>query len=177
MSIKKTVQIGVGVLRKKALAVKDVSAEDVQETIKDLIDSMRHNNLVGMAAPQIGRGYRIFVSEIRKTAYRKNVGKNDSLKVFINPRITWRSKRQTDGYEGCGSVVSAQIFGKVKRPASVVCVALDEKGRSFTIKASGLLARVIQHEIDHLDGIVFIDKVSNTRTLLDDQSYVNLKRK
>ena len=173
MSIKKAVQIGNKVIRNKSIAVKDVSVKEIQQIIKNLVDSMRHDNLVGMAAPQIGKNYRIFVTEIRKTNYRKSVDKNNSLKVYINPKIISKSKKQIEGYEGCGSVVSAQLFGKVKRPNSVVCSALDEKGESFNVKASGLLARVIQHEIDHLDGIVFIDKVSDTRTLLDKQSYIN----
>ncbi len=177
MSIKEAIQIGNKVIRKKSSVVKDVSAREVQEIIKDLIDSMRHNNLVGMAAPQIGKNYRIFVSEIRKTTYRKNIDKNDSLKVFINPKIVWRSQKQADGYEGCGRVVSAQLFGKVKRSISVECKAIDEKGNPFTLKASGLLARVIQHEIDHLNGFVFIDRVSNTRTLLDKQAYIDLQKK
>ena len=176
MSIKKAVQIGNKIIRKKSAAVKDVSSKDVQKTIKDLVDSMRHNNLVGMAAPQIGKNYRIFVSEIRKTTYRKNIDKNDCLKIFINPKITWQSKKQADGYEGCGSVVSAQLFGSVKRATSIICEALDENGRPFKIKASGFLARIIQHEIDHLGGVVFIDRVSDTRTLLDKQTYINLQK-
>ncbi len=176
MSVKETIQIGNKVIRKKSSVVKDVSAQEVQEIVKDLVGAMRYNNLVGMAAPQIGKNYRIFVSEIRRTTYRKNINKNDSLKIFINPKITWRSKKQVDGYEGCGSVVSAQLFGEVKRSSSVICTALDKKGNFFTIKASGLLARVIQHEIDHLDGVVFIDRVSNTRTLLDKKAYIDLQK-
>lgn len=177
MSVKETLQIGNKMIRKKSSFVKDVSAREVQEIIKDLIDSMRQNNLVGMAAPQIGKNYRIFVCEIRSTTYRKNININDTLRVFINPKITWRSQKLVDGYEGCGSVVSAQLFGKVKRSSSVICAALDKKGAPFTIKASGLLARVIQHEIDHLNGVVFIDRVSNTRTLLDKQAYIDLQKK
>ena len=132
---------------------------------------MRHYNLVGMAAPQVGENYRIFVSEIRKTTYRKNVTESDSLKVFINPRIVQRSKKQVGGYEGCGSVANAQLFGVVKRSESVVCKALDKNGKPFEVKASGLLARVIQHEIDHLDGVVFLDRVNDMKTLVDVKTY------
>lgn len=177
MSIKKTVQIGKKIIRQKSVVVKDISAQEVQRVIKDLIDSMRHDNLVGMAAPQIGKKWRIFVSEIRQTTYRKNISKLDSLKIFINPKITWRSKKQQDGYEGCGSVIAANLFGSVKRAESVLCEALDENGRPFKIKALGLLARIIQHEIDHLNGIVFIDRVSDTRTIMDRESYINSQKK
>ena len=84
MSMKKAIQIGNKAIRKKSSIVKDVSAPEIQEVIKDLIDSMRHDNLVGMAAPQIGKNYRIFISEIRQTTYRKNISKNDSLRILYN---------------------------------------------------------------------------------------------
>jgi peptide deformylase len=177
MVIKRTSQIGEKVIRQKSNIVKDVSGREVRRIIKDLTDSMRRTNLVGMAAPQIGKNLRIFVTEIRQTTYRKNLSKSDPLKVFINPRIIWRSKKQTAGYEGCGSVASAGLFGLVKRPLSVICEAIDENGRLFRIKASGLLARVIQHENDHLNGVVFIDRVDDTKTLMDRESYIGSKKK
>jgi peptide deformylase len=177
MGIKRTAQIGEEVVRQKSVAVKDVSTREIKQIIKDLVDSMRHTNLVGMAAPQIGKNLRIFVSEIRRTTYRKNLSKSDSFKVFINPRIVWRSKEQTTGYEGCGSVVAARLFGSVKRPWSVICEALDKDGKRFKIKATGLLARVIQHENDHLNGIVFIDRVSDTKTLISRETYISAQKK
>ena len=172
MSIKRATQIGEGVIRQKAALVKNALDKKAQQIIKDLVDSMRHDNLVGMAAPQIGRGLRIFVTEIRHTTYRKNISKPDPLRVFINPRIVWRSKRKAIGYEGCGSVASSALFGLVKRPASVICRALDKNGEPFTVRATGLLARAIQHEMDHLNGIVFIDQVS-TKSLVDKETYIN----
>jgi peptide deformylase len=177
MSIKQTVQIGNEIIRQKVVRVKDVSADEIQQTIKDLIDSMRHNNLVGMAAPQIGKNLQIFVSEVRKTTYRKNIARSDSLKVFINPAITWQSKRKISGYEGCGSVAGAQLFGSVERSESIICKALDENGKPFKIKSSGFLARIIQHETDHLNGIVFLDRISDTKTLMDKQIYIDSQKK
>lgn len=177
MSIKKTVQIGNKIIRQKAETVRNVSAVEIQKTIKDLVDSMHHDNLVGMAAPQIGKKWRIFVSEIRQTTYRKNIVKPGSLKVFINPKITQQSKKQQNGYEGCGSVASSHLFGSVKRAKSVVCEALDENGKPFKIKASGLLARIIQHETDHLNGTVFIDRISDTRTIMDRETYIASQKK
>lgn len=177
MSIKKTTQIGDKIIRQKTVVVKNILTPEIKQTIKDLTDSMRHDNLVGMAAPQIGKKWRIFVSEIRTTTYRKNIAKSDLLRVFINPKIIWQSKKFSVGYEGCGSVASAQLFGAVRRPHSIICQALNSKGVIFEIKATGLLARVIQHEIDHLDGIVFIDKVSDTKTLMSKQAYINSQNK
>ncbi len=177
MSIKPTVQIGAKIIRQKAETVKNVLASEVQKTIVDLTDSMRHNNLVGMAAPQVGKSLQIFVTEIRQTTYRKNIANPDTLRVFINPRVTWQSKKQQDGYEGCGSVAGAQLFGIVKRAESVMCEALDKDGRHFVTKASGFLARIIQHEIDHLNGVVFIDRISDSKTLLDRKAYVDSQKK
>lgn len=177
MSIQKTVQIGDKIIRQKAVAIKAVSDPEIQQTIEDLVDSMRQDNLVGMAAPQIGKKWRIFVSEIRQTTYRKNIAKSDSLRIFINPTITWQSKKLVAGYEGCGSVAEARLFGSVKRSQSITCEALDKDGKPFEIKATGFLARIIQHEVDHLNGVVFVDRVSDTKTLMDRQTYINSQKK
>lgn len=174
MSIRPTIQIGNKVIRQKAKKVTNLISKEVQGIVNNLIDTMRKQNLVGMAAPQIGKSARIFVTEIRTTTYRKNIGKLDSLKVFINPTITWRSKKEVSGYEGCGSVAHAQLFGLVKRPDSVICKAYDTEGKAFEIKASKLLARIIQHEIDHLNGVIFLDKIKDTKTLMDREIYTSL---
>lgn len=176
MSSKPAVQIGDKVLRQKAKTVGAVFAPEIQKTIEDLVDSMRHENLVGMAAPQIGKSVQIFVTEIRQTTYRKNISESDSLRVFINPKIIEKSVAQLNAYEGCGSVVGAQLFGAVKRAKTVTCEALDAEGKSFKIKALGFLARVIQHEIDHLNGRLFIDCVSDTKTLMDRKAYMESQK-
>lgn len=176
MSVKKTYQIGTKVIRSCANEVRKFSNPEIQKTIRDLVDSMRHNNLVGMAAPQIGKGLRIFVSEVRKTKLRKVV-KEDKLRIFINPRIVKKTKRQASGFEGCASVAAAGLFGRVRRPGSIEVSAFNAKGQLFRLKASGLLARIIQHEIDHLNGIVFIDHVVDTRTLLDRETYIKSQKK
>lgn len=173
MSNKKIHQIGSNVIRNRAKKVQKSGDPEIQKTIRNLIDSMRHNNLVGIAAPQIGKKLRIFVTEVRKTKLRKSA-KKDKLRIFINPRILKKSKHQVTDFEGCGSVVKAGLFGQVKRPKSVEVSALDSKGCYFKLKANGLLARVIQHEMDHLNGIVFIDRVANTRTLIDRKTYTKL---
>ena len=164
MIIRKTVQVGNPVIRAKAKAVKDIASKETKRTVKNLIDSMRHHELVGMAAPQIGVGMRIFVSEIRTTDFRKDLKKNaEALRVFINPKITARSTKTYKGWEGCGSVVNGELFGKVSRPYKVTVTAHNEHGEKFELVATDLLARIIQHEIDHLDGKLFVDTV-DTKT-------------
>lgn len=131
---------------------------------------MRHHGLVGMAAPQIGVSKKIFVTEVRKTKHRSpNI--LDGLRVFINPKIVSSSKRNKAGYEGCGSVAFAKLFGKVMRPEAVTVQAYNEKGEKFEIKATGLLARIIQHEIDHLNGVVFLDRLTDKKSLMSENEY------
>jgi peptide deformylase len=172
--IKKAVQIGNPIVRAKSKAVssKDLESRKFKQLITDLVQSMRHYELVGMAAPQIGVNLRVFVTEVRKTKLRKHLQEHDSLRVFINPKIVAKSQSQTMLYEGCGSVAYAQLFGPVKRPKEVTVTALDERSRSFTLKADGLLAKVIQHEYDHLEGTLCIDKFMDSRKIMHREEYL-----
>lgn len=175
MIIENATQVGNPVIRKKAVDVKNPKAKSVQAIVTNLIDSMRFHGLVGMAAPQIGKGVRIFVTEITQTKFRKNE-EVDPLRVFINPRIISSSKARKSGWEGCGSVAFANLFGMVRRPTSVVVEAIDEKGNPFTLKARDLLARVIQHEVDHLNGVLFVDS-ADTHTYMSTDEYLKMRRK
>jgi peptide deformylase len=152
--------------------VKDVSSKAVQSTITNLVDSMRHYNLVGMSAPQIGQPQRIFVVEVRETTYRKNLNIKEGLKIFVNPKIIGHSDEENIDYEGCGSVDSSGAFGPLKRWNQITIEALDKEGKRFVYQAEGLLARVIQHEYDHLDGILFIDKVEDPKTMIGKEEYL-----
>lgn len=176
MAIKKTFQIGSKSIRSQAKIVKNIPSKKIQRIIQDLVDTMRHENLVGMAAPQIGESERIFVSEIRKTTIRKSL-QRDKLRIFINPRIKNHSKHEVSGYEGCGSVGLASLFGPVRRFKEITVDALDDKGKLFEVKATGFLARVIQHEIDHLNGVVFLDRVKDIRQLIGREEYIKFRGK
>ena len=169
---RKAIQVGDPIIRRKSREVKDISSKKVKRIIRDLIDSMRFHGLVGMAAPQIGLNLRIFVTQIRKTKTRRKQKEADPLRVYINPAIILYSKKRVLGYEGCGSVASGQLFGPVRRPEEVTIKAQDERGKAFLLKAKGRLARVIQPELDLLNGLVFMDKVTNTKKLLDRSEYV-----
>ena len=165
-------QIGNPIIRRKSKKVADVSSDKVKRIVRDLIDSMRFHGLVGMAAPQIGSNFRIFVSEIRETKTRKKQKKADSIRIYINPRIVFSSRKKVIGYEGCGSVAYGQLFGPVRRCAEVTVKAQNKQGEIFTLKAKGLLAQVIQHELDHLEGIVFVDRVMNTKEFMSREEYI-----
>lgn len=159
-------------LRKKSKLVAKPKAKSIHNLIKDLIDSMRATGLVGMAAPQIGINLRVFVTELRKTKIRKSLKDVDQVRVFINPKIVSLSKERTVLYEGCGSLAHAQLFGPVKRPKKIIVEAINEHGERFKLIAEGLLAKVIQHEYDHLEGIVCIDKFLDSKKIIDREEYI-----
>jgi peptide deformylase len=172
MSLRKVSQIGDPVIRAIAKSIKSVASVRTKKVIADLVETMREKNLVGMAAPQIGVGLRVFVTEVRKTKFRKSIRDTDPLRVFINPRIIRRSEKKTTMLEGCGSVAAAELFGPVERSVAVTIIAHDENNRKFKLEAKGFLARVIQHEYDHLDGTVILDRFKNTRQVLDKKTYI-----
>jgi len=155
--------------------VRAIGSTQTKRVVKNLVDSMRYHELVGMAAPQIGEALRIFVTEVTKTKFRTPL-ELDGLRVFINPRIVELSKSRSADYEGCGSVADAGIFAKVTRPMSVVVEALDKEGKKFRLKARGLLARIVQHEMDHLDGKIFLDRPYEPRSLKSRAEYIKYKK-
>jgi peptide deformylase len=173
MAVKQAIQVGNPVIRAKTKQVKGQVVTNIKKVIRDLTDSMREHNLVGMAAPQIGESLRIFVTEIRKTKFRKDE-ELDELRVFINPKIIETSSKQSKDWEGCGSVAESGLFAKVARPESISVEAINESGEKFSLKAKSLLARVIQHEMDHLDGVLFIDK-ADLATAMSRNEYLKFK--
>jgi peptide deformylase len=177
MIIKNATQIGSPIIRTKAKSVRSAKSAPTKKIVRNLIDSMRYHGLVGMAAPQIGIGARIFVTELRETNVRR-IKDADPVRVFINPKIIRRSKKKRVGGEGCGSVARAGLFGMVPRAESVMVVAQNQKGERFTLVAKGLLAAVIQHETDHLNGVVFLDRLPNMKSLMSREEYIKklLKR-
>ena len=176
MAIKKTIQIGDIKLHQKTpkVLISDVSRSSFATKVANLRDTMRNASLIGMAAPQIGVMERFFITEIRKTKYRTSG--TDPLRVFVNPEITWSSKKEVKLYEGCGSINMGNLFGEVRRPEKVEVTYHDEKGEKRTDKFDGILARVIQHEIDHLDGILFTEKLTDPKTLMDREHYLEMMR-
>ena len=143
---------GNTVLRKKAAQVRVVDSL-LAQFLDDMVETMHANNGVGLAAPQVGVSKRVIVADIYD---------GDPPIKLVNPRIVERSG-QVNGLEGCLSIPN--VYGDVDRAEKVVVKGLDEKGRPVTIECSGLLARVFQHEIDHLDGLLFLDRVHDTRSL------------
>lgn len=144
------------VLRKKAEPVKNPKNPEIKELIANMIATMKKANGIGLAASQVGAPYRIFTVNV-----------NDKVYVFINPEVKDLSKDTIPFEEGCLSV--QKIWGPVIRPRKLTIRALDENGKPIKIRAKGLLARVIQHEMDHLNGTLFIDKAEKLYKIIEEK--------
>lgn len=140
----KIYKLGEDVLRKKCAPVEEVT-DSMRETFNDMFETMIQADGVGLAAPQVGISQRFFVV----------ISDDDVRRVFVNPQIIATSNDLSDYDEGCLSLPG--FTETIKRPSKVKVQALDESGKPFTLEADGLLARIIQHENDHLDGILYID--------------------
>ena len=171
MAIRKTIQIGDPRLKARNVEVKDFSDLKVKKVIQDLKDTMLKNDLIGMAAPQIGYNYKIFITQPRKTKSRKLL-KGDKLRIYVNPKIVKFSKNENVIYEGCGSVLNGNLFGPVNRPKEITIEAFNEEGEKFQIYCNGILSRVIQHEYDHMSGIEFTEKISDYKKLMNKEFYI-----
>ncbi|HBD68221.1 MAG TPA: peptide deformylase [Treponema sp.] len=143
----KIYKLGEAVLRQKCEAVKAEEINDeFRALIKEMFLTMDEANGVGLAAPQVGIAKRFFVA----------MSDDDVERVFINPVITKTSSELSEYEEGCLSIPG--VYETIVRPKAVTISALDINGKPFTLDAEGLLARIVQHESDHLDGILYIDR-------------------
>ena len=134
------------VLREKAKTINKISAPIIR-LLDDMAETMYAANGVGLAAPQIGIGKRLVVIDVQN---------GNGLLKLVNPVITQKNGAEV-AIEGCLSFPG--IAGEVERAEEVTVKALDPEGKELEIKATGLLARALQHEIDHLDGVLFVDRV------------------
>jgi len=170
VSIRNTIQIGDPRLKAVNKVIDNFNDPTVKRVIQDLVDTMHQNGLIGMAAPQIGENWKIFVTEPRETENRP-ADQADELRIYINPKITIFSIDENVIYEGCGSVLNGSLFGPVKRPKEITIEAFDQNGNKFRLTCDGILARVVQHEYDHMFGIEFTEKVSDYKKLMNAEFY------
>lgn len=134
------------ILRQRSKKVADVKSPAVQSFINDLKETMTLNNGLGLAANQVNKDWQILA-----------VSHKNGPKVFINPVVIWKSIKKNVMEEGCLSFPG--VFGLVRRSKKAWAIYRDESGRLRFVKADGLLAQVLQHEIDHIRGVLFIDKM------------------
>lgn len=164
MSILKVARLGHPVLRKTAekVDIKKISSEEIQRLIDNMIDTMREYDGIGLAAPQVHQSLQISVIESDKNP-RYQGAPDIPLTIIINPEITYMSEETVAGWESCLSV--KDLRGKVTRSAEVNLSAYNREGEKITIEAGGFLAVALQHEIDHLNGTVYLDRIKDFKTL------------
>jgi peptide deformylase len=146
------------VLRQKAKKLKRVDAS-TNKLIDDMLETMRNANGVGLAAPQIGVGLRVLVIEMPEDDEEPNAG--DQV-ILVNPEIV-KSEGEQFGEEGCLSIPG--YVGLVRRANKVTVKGLNRKGKEVKVIGEALLARALQHEIDHLDGVLFTDRLEKPEDL------------
>ena len=152
MTVKEIVTLPQAILRHKAHKVSDFGP-GFQTLVDDMVETMRQAPGVGLAAPQVDESIRLIVVEFGD---EENEEIPTKLYVIANPEITRTSEETLVGTEGCLSIPGIQ--GDVERFVAVTVKGFNRQGRPMTVKAKGWLARIFQHEIDHLDGILFVDR-------------------
>ena len=150
MAVRNVIQVGENVLRQKCQTVKTFNS-DLHELLKDMKETVRAEEGAGLAAPQIGIPLRVVVIDVEEGFYE-----------LINPVILSQKGEQV-GPEGCLSVKGKQ--GTVKRPQKVKIEYRDRNGKKHTLTAEGFFARAVCHELDHLDGVLYIDKADEVHDL------------
>jgi peptide deformylase len=172
MSILKVARMGHPVLRARARALDaaDLRNPLTQKLIDDMIETMHEYHGVGLAAPQIHEGLRLFVALIDEEP-----GPDSDAIAVINPEIVPTTQDKADGWEGCLSI--PDIRGMVPRFTDITVKALDRQGKRVEYRLKKFAARVAQHETDHLDGVLFFDRMTSLETLtfLDEYSRYHAK--
>jgi peptide deformylase len=164
MSILKIARMGHPVLRQRAREVEkaELKQASIQKFIDDMIDTMHEYHGIGLAAPQVHEGLRIFVAAINPDDEEPLPPESDPM-VFVNPVITPIGQDLFEDWEGCLSI--PDLRGRVPRVREITVSALDRNGARIEIASQDFPARVIQHETDHLDGVLFVDRMRHFGTL------------
>ena len=160
MSILKVARMGHPVLRQTARSITPSDLKDpmMQRLINDMIDTMHEYHGVGLAAPQIHEGLRLFVALLDA-----DPGEDSEAVVVVNPEIVPLSENKAEGWEGCLSI--PDIRGMVPRHSEITVRALDRHGKAIELPLKDFPARVAQHETDHLDGVLFFDRMTSMQSL------------
>ncbi|HSJ52863.1 MAG TPA: peptide deformylase [Anaerolineae bacterium] len=145
------------ILRTRARKVQSVTPR-LAALAEQMLETMREANGVGLAAPQVGVSLRMFVAELPED---EETGEPRETYILFNPEVV-KGRGEQIGYEGCLSIPGT--IGEVARQDEVTVQGVDERGRGVRYKVQGYLARVFQHEIDHLDGVLYIDKLTDPAT-------------
>ncbi len=162
------IQLGNPILRQPAKPIDNLADARIQTLIDELIATVAKANGVGIASPQVAESYRLFIVASRPNPRYPNAPEMEPT-AMINPRIIARSTEIVKGWEGCLSVPG--IRGLVPRYQAIEVEYTSRDGKLHRQELTDFVARIFQHEYDHLDGIVFIDRVESTQELMTEQEY------
>jgi peptide deformylase len=169
MSILKVSRMGHPVLRKKVrpVPVADITAAPFQRLIDDMAQTMLEYNGVGLAAPQVHEELRLFVAQVIRDQDDEDENESEARRpevlALINPEIKPAGRQVEEDWEGCLSI--PDLRGLVPRYRDISVKGYDRTGRPIELQASGFMARIIQHETDHLDGVLFLDRMKSMESL------------
>ena len=172
MAVREVIRMGHPTLRIPAedYPVDQIGTPAFKELIEDMRETLHDYGGIGLAAPQIDVGYRIAVIEIENTSTRYGELEHTPFAVYVNPRITPVSDEEAGYWEGCLSVPG--MMGFVERPQHIRVDYLNEEGEESSIEAHGFLATVFQHEFDHLDGILYVDRIRDKSLFAFEEEYL-----
>jgi peptide deformylase len=158
------------ILRAKARPVVKFD-DELQQLIDNMIETMRTANGVGLAGPQVNRSLRLTVIETlpERDDEGNEIEGTRQLFVLVNPKITWRSTEMVDGIEGCLSIPG--WVGEVDRHESIRVRAQDRHGKKISMRLKDWTARIVQHEVDHLDGVLYIDRLTAPENLWREEEF------
>ena len=151
------------------IEVESIKSKEIQTLLKDLIVTVKKVNGVGIAAPQVGRSVRLFIVASSPTIRYPQAPKMTPLAV-INPKIIFASQTIVKGWEGCLSIPG--IRGLVPRHESVTIDYTDKTGKKVIKTFTGFVAKIFQHELDHLDGKVFLDRLDTVKDIITEKEYI-----
>jgi peptide deformylase len=161
-------KLGEDVLRKKAKKVKDIKSEKIQNIIKEMLDCVKKSNGVGLAAPQIFHSYQILIISSKPNERYPDAPFMED-EIIINPKIIKKLKTKEKGWEGCLSIpgIRAEIPRHKKIKVKYTTIDNEEKTQTF----EDFIARVFQHEYDHLKGLVYLDRVEDSKDIITEELY------
>lgn len=164
---------GNPILRKKAKAIEAIT-DEIKQLVNDMIDAMDQKDGIGLAAPQIGHSIALFITRVPIEKENEEWDKGE-VRVFINPKVLDYSKKEDSYSEGCLSI--PKIYADVYRPITIKIEATDLEGNRFTEELTNLHARVALHENDHLNGVLFIDRLDSEMRRSLDSKLREIKKK
>ena len=165
------IELGNPILRQKAQPVQDVKSERIQTLVENLLVTVKEANGVGIAAPQVAQSDRLFIVASRPNLRYPSAPTMEPT-AMINPKILAHSDETVQGWEGCLSIPG--IRGKVPRYRAIEVEYTGRDSKLHKQELTDFVARIFQHELDHLDGIVFIDRIDSTQDLITEREYQRL---